>query len=49
MKENIKIHMLSCNSIHPLPRDWVFPDTSMATMTTFPGTSLIVEKTNWVE
>ena len=27
----------------------LFPHVSMATITTFPGTSLIVEKTNWVE
>ena len=26
----------------------LFPHISMATMTTFPGTSLIVKKTNWV-
>ena len=27
----------------------LFPHISMATMTTFPGTNLIVKKTNWVE
>ena len=27
----------------------LFPHISMATKTTFPGTSLIIKKTNWVE
>ena len=27
----------------------LFPNISMATMTTFPGTSLIIKKINWIE
>ena len=32
---------------HVIP--YIFPHLSMATMTTFPGTSLIIKEINWVE
>ena len=41
--------MFSHNFIYSLPRDGVFPRISMVTMTTFPGTSLIVKKKNLFE
>ena len=41
--------MVLRNSIYPLPRVGGFPHISMSTMTTFPGTSLIIKKINWVE
>ena len=37
--------MFSRNSIYHSPVMGLFPHISMATMTTFPGTSLIVKKT----
>ena len=45
----IKRMEISCNYIYPLPRDVFFSHISMASMTTFPGTNVIVKKTNWVE
>ena len=33
--------MFSCNPIYPLPCEGHFPHISVATITTFPGTSLI--------
>ena len=47
-----KILKYTCFHVIPYihsPMMGLFPHISMATMTTFPVTSLIVEKTNWVE
>ena len=45
-KKRLKINkivksMFSRNPIYPLPREGLFPHISVATITTFPGTSLI--------
>ena len=43
-KQNCEEYMFSRNPIHPLPREGLFPHISVATITTFPGTSLISSK-----
>ena len=48
----MKILKYTCFHVIPYihsPLMCFFPHISMATMTTFPCTSLIVKKTNWVE
>ena len=40
-KQNCLKYMFSRNPIYPLPREGLFPHISVATITTFPGTSLI--------
>ena len=46
IKDNKCFHVIPY--IHS-PVMGLFPHISMATMTTFPGTSLIIKKINWVE
>ena len=46
MKSNACFHVIAY--IHS-PVMGLFPNMSMVTMTTFPGTSLIIKKINWVE
>ena len=40
-KQNCQKYMFSCNPIYPLPHEGLFLHISVATITTFPGASLI--------
>ena len=40
-KQNCQKYMFSRNPIYPLPFEGLFPHMSVATITTFPDTSLI--------